>query len=300
MEEYDKICIDLLKLYNIRSDIRPGTNASKLKQMYDDKIKSLESIFFLSNSFTSGIELSSVNEVLKIFNSLNTDVKPKSLPKPKKSKSKSKSKSSSSHKPSASGSVSEFTDQDQDQDSDETDDPDNIEENFNELIKKSIDLPDTQIIFPVQPFTEEELKDFITVELPRRARLFNIINFDKVYTYMKILEENIQELVGPNIEAKIKFKELTRDMIVIEFIDLLNNIKIAHFTFHNKIISKYDPVGPYHLKIDDGSRRYSNLIYDKGILSMENEVNFRTNPQIMLIIQSIISVLTNHKDKLHI
>ena len=33
---------------------------------------------------------------------------------------------------------------------------------------------------------------------------------------------------------------------------------------------------------------------------MENEVNFRTNPQIMLIIQSIISVLTNHKGILHI
>jgi hypothetical protein len=292
-EENGKISTDLLKLYKLRSNIEPGPNATKLKESFDSKIKSLESKFFVSNSFTSGIELSSVDEVLKIFNSMNTDVKPIPIPIPI-SKPKSKPKSSSKYKPSASGSTSASTSASE---SIIPEDPDNIEENLDLLIKNSIDFADTEFNFPVQTITEEELNDFIRVEIPRRTHLFDIINFDKVHTYMELLEEEIQKLVGPGIKVNIKFKELTGDMIVIEFIDLSNNNEIAHFTFHDKIISKYDPVGPYHFKIDDGSRRYSNLTFERGTgnLSIENKEQFKDIPEIMLIIRSIEKVLNDNK-----
>ena len=194
------------------------------------------------------------------------------------------------------------------------------EENLDLFIQEVIYFVDPKIKYPDLEISEKDLIEWNKVERPHRRQLFDIINFDKVYSNMKLLESDIQrELVGTNIEVNIKIKYLiedikikylTEDMIIISFKNLLNKQEIAHFTFHNKNGHKYDPVGPYHFKIDDGSRRYSNLTFkiinpkdpkDKSIiiLSIENKEQFNDKPEIILIIDSIERVLNDNKNILH-
>ena len=70
----------------------------------------------------------------------------------------------------------------------------------------------------------------------------------------------------------------------------------AHFTFHKGLGAKADPVGPYHFKIDDNSRRYSNLELnktDKTVFADKVE-QFEDNPVILTLINGIVYVLNEN------
>jgi hypothetical protein len=301
-KEIEKNPSDIEKIKN-DTKAKLKENTEKLNSI-NEQIDLLISLFFRYDSFKSPGKINSVDENLKIFNLMPLISEKKSISTtasttasepvivPKKSKSSSKApKISGSSGSSGSSSLVLIPNKDIEQEQNYTE---NINENLDFLIWESIGIDDPKISVPTQTITKEEEVEFQKVEYPRRVQLFDIINFDKVHANMDLLKDEIKKkLTGTNIIVKIKFKELTGDMIIITFYDgSLNNKKIAHFTFHKGFGIAGDPVGPYHFKIDDGTRRYSNLIYERvnNTFYIFNREQFKDNEKILLIIKTLEEV----------
>ncbi len=187
----------------------------------------------------------------------------------------------------------------------ESDDEEN--ENLNIIKDESLKLMDIRLYQNQQTITEEELKEFTEVVLPKRQSLISTIDFDKVQINMDLITNSIQNYLIENglsdIIVKSKFNEYTQDMIIISFysenIQNFDNNYIdsfAHFTFHKGLGAKADPVGPYHFKIDDDSRRYSNLELnktDKTVFADKVE-QFKDEPVILTLIDGIVYVLNEN------
>ncbi len=154
-----------------------------------------------------------------------------------------------------------------------------------------------------QVISEEDLEQFVTVILPKRKSLINIVNFSKVLKNINLIKDEIISKLNPNIQVRLRFNPTAKNIIVFSFSltnttgnTTTNTNCIGHFTFHNGLSIKGDPVGPYHFKIDDGSLQYFNLEYNKIentlFLSDFDKSNFDTN--IQLISEVILQVLNEN------